>query len=119
MELKVSLKSLISDFLSGKFIQPIHLRLMDDNTYEIIDGGHRSRTLMNFFLGKLKTPEGLELEYKGKIFKIGSMTWTEISTTHTILRKNLMDTLQFFVIESLFLPQYSLPIHHHSYEEHQ
>ena len=43
-------KSLISDFLSGKFIQPIHLRLMDDDTYEIIDGGHRSRTLMNFFL---------------------------------------------------------------------
>ena len=70
-------KSLISDFLSGKFIQPIHLRVMDDGSYEIIDGGHRSRTLMNFFKNKLKTPEGMELEYKGKIFKIGSMTWKE------------------------------------------
>ena len=90
-------KSLISDFLSGKFIQPIHLRLMDDNTYEIIDGGHRSRTLMNFFLGKLKTPEGLELEYKGKIFKIGSMTWKEISKKSSL--KELMNKLQFLVIE--------------------
>ena len=90
-------KSLISDFLSGKFIQPIHLRLMDDNTYEIIDGGHRSRTLMNFFLGKLKTPEGMELEYKGKIFKIGSMTWKEISKKSSL--KELMNKLQFLVIE--------------------
>ena len=92
-------KSLISDFLSGKFIQPIHLRLMDNGSYEIIDGGHRSRTLMNFFLNKLKTPEGMELEFKGKVYKIGSMTWTEISTTYTILKNNLMDTLQFLVIE--------------------
>ena len=90
-------KSLISDFLSGKFIQPIHLRLMDDDTYEIIDGGHRSRTLMNFFLNKLKTPEGMELEYKGKIFKIGSMTWKEISKKSSL--KELMNKLQFLVIE--------------------
>ena len=39
----------------------------------------------------------MELEYKGKIFKIGSMTWKEISKKSSL--KELMNKLQFLVIE--------------------
>ena len=52
-------KKLIGDFLKGEFIQPIHLlentntELMGSYLYWIIDGGHRTRTLYNFFIGNL------------------------------------------------------------------
>ena len=60
-------KTLIGDFLMGAFIQPLHLlhRDEDDNNYLywIIDGGHRTRTLYNFFIGGLlKTQKGLSIE---------------------------------------------------------
>ena len=46
-------KQLISDFLSGKFIQPIHLRLLDNNTWEIIDGGHRLKAFKELGIKKI------------------------------------------------------------------
>ena len=47
-------KSLIRNFLLGGFIQPIHLLDRRDKKknyfFWIIDGGHRTRTLYNFFV---------------------------------------------------------------------
>jgi len=61
-------KDLIAAFIKGEFIQPIHLRFRtkiktdfseskDYYVIEILDGGHRTRTICNFIAGKLKTPE--------------------------------------------------------------
>ena len=80
-------KTLISDFLNGAFIQPLHLlnRDKDENNYLywIIDGGHRTRTLYNFFvLSLLKTPKGLTIEWNGTSYEIGDKTWKEIVSTY-------------------------------------
>ena len=80
-------KTLIADFLGGAFIQPLHLlnRDKDENNYLywIIDGGHRTRTLYNFFnLGLLKTPKGLIIEWNGTSYEIGDKTWKEIVSSH-------------------------------------
>tara|TARA_R110000824_G_scaffold92912_1_gene225051 strand:+ start:426 stop:2171 length:1746 start_codon:yes stop_codon:yes gene_type:complete len=91
-------KQLISDFLSGKFIQPIHLRLLDNNTWEIIDGGHRTRTLISFLENKLKTPAGLELDFNGKSYDIGDMKWSSITSTHSDI-ENLLDKLKLLIVE--------------------
>jgi hypothetical protein len=48
---------------------------------EIIDGGHRTRTLFNFRNGLLKTPEGLELSLNGKVYdssECGNKTFEEL-----------------------------------------
>jgi len=74
-------KSLIGDFLKGSFIQPIHLleNTLGDYQYWIIDGGHRTRTLFNFFINhQLKTAMGLMVEWNGKAYDIGGKTWKEI-----------------------------------------
>jgi len=84
-------KKLIKNFLEGSFIQPIHLlHRGTENSfmYWIIDGGHRTRTLYNFFVEQwLKTPKGFELEWKGDVFEIGNMTWKEICVKHPQLLK--------------------------------
>ncbi len=95
-------KKLIKNFLEGAFIQPIHL--LDRGTthnymYWIIDGGHRTRTLYNFFIkGWLKTPKGFVLEWDGDTFEIGDMTWKEICVKHTQLRK-YTEELNFVAIK--------------------
>lgn len=48
---------------------------------EIIDGGHRTRTLFNFRNGLLKTPEGLEVSLNGKVYdssECGNKTFEEL-----------------------------------------
>lgn len=91
-------KELICAFLNGEFIQPIHLRKMSDGTWEIIDGGHRSRTIMNFLLGHLKTINEFELEFRGKIYQIGGMNWNQIISEHPLLIE-LLNVRQFVVVE--------------------
>jgi hypothetical protein len=62
-------QGLVAATSKGEFIQPIHLRfrtktinVLEQNksiTYyvlEVLDGGHRTRTLCNFIAGKIKTP---------------------------------------------------------------
>ena len=73
-------KALIVAFLTGKFIQPIHHRYNPNKKkWEIVDGGHRTRTILNFFKGMLKTPSGFNFEYEGKVYDLGNKTWTDIS----------------------------------------
>ena len=95
-------KTLIRNFLLGGFIQPIHLldRRGKKNNYFfwIIDGGHRTRTLYNFFVeGWLKTPKGLEIDWNGKTFDIGDKTWKEIVLEYNEL-EGYLDELQLMVI---------------------
>ena len=90
-------KQLISDFLSGKFIQPIHLRLLDDNTWEIIDGGHRTRTLVAFLQNKLKTPAGTSIDYSGKSYDIGDMTWSSITSKYSAVEE-LLTKLKLLIV---------------------
>ena len=94
-------KTLIKDFLEGSFIQPIHLLhrgTKNSFMYWIIDGGHRTRTLYNFFVeGWLKTPKGFELEWNGDSFEIGNMTWNEICIKYPILLK-YTEELNFVVM---------------------
>ena len=88
-------KSLISDFLSGGFIQPLHLLVRKNSKnfmFWIIDGGHRTRTLYNFFYkGLLKTPKGFELEWNGTTYEIGDMTWRQITAKHNELDSYLKE----------------------------
>lgn len=92
-------KALIVAFLTGKFIQPIHHRYNPNKKkWEIVDGGHRTRTILNFFKGMLKTPTGFDFEYEGKVYKLGNMTWTEIQFDEPILAKFLANNNYFFVV---------------------
>jgi hypothetical protein len=91
---------LIGDILKLRPFQKIHLR---DNygIYEILDGGHRSRTIMAFFTGKIQTPSnliitlvntntGIETEYK-----IGNMSWPAIIDKHPELEDIYLDSIYF------------------------
>jgi hypothetical protein len=92
-------KALIVAFLTGKFIQPIHHRYNPNKKkWEIVDGGHRTRTILNFFKGMLKTPTGFDFEYEGKVYKLGNMTWTQIKFDEPILAKFLANNNYFFVV---------------------
>jgi len=92
-------KALIVAFLTGKFIQPIHHRYNPNKKkWEIVDGGHRTRTILNFFKGMLKTPSGFDFEYEGKVYKLGNMTWTDISFDEPIVAKFLAENNYFFVV---------------------
>ena len=93
-------KDLIVSFLTGEFIQPIHLlsRKTGKFSHWIIDGGHRTRTLYNFLQGYIKTPKGFVLEYLGQSYDIGEMTWIEIVQKHSDL-KTLLDDLTILYFE--------------------
>lgn len=95
-------KSLIADFFKGRFIQPIHHRKNSiTNKREKIDGGHRTRTILNFLRNLLKTPTGFELDYDGETYDLGNMFYSEIQTINPDLAQHMIDTNYFFVIEYL------------------
>ena len=87
-------RNLIGDLLKGEKIGVITLREVDEIVHlvisttsidmllhELLDGGHRSTTLFNFYGGHLKTPEGLELSVNGRIYgkdKVGGKFWSEL-----------------------------------------
>lgn len=92
-------KALIVAFLRGKFIQPIHHRYnVTKKKWEIIDGGHRTRTIINFFKGLLKTPIGFSFEWKGDVYDLGGRTWDTIQFENWELSNYLMDNNYFFVV---------------------
>lgn len=93
-------KSLIVDFLKGKFIQPIHWRFNDKtNKWEIVDGGHRTRTILNFIKGLLKTPKGFIFEWDGESYDLGNKFWSEIQMEYPKLASHLLGHNYFFVIK--------------------
>ena len=93
-------KSLIVDFLRGKFIQPIHWRLNHKtNKWEVVDGGHRTRTILNFIKGLLKTPKGFTFEWNGESYDLGNKFWSEIQMEFPKLATYLLSHNYFFVIK--------------------
>lgn len=92
-------KALIVAFLTGKFIQPIHHRYnLFKKKWEIVDGGHRTRTILNFFKGLLKTPKGFSFEFDGNNYDLGNKTWTDIQFDEPVVAKFLSENSCFFVV---------------------
>ena len=91
---------LIADILKLRPFQKIHLRY-NGSIYEILDGGHRSRTIMAFFTGKIKTPFGLKVTLLNKQlgiekeYEIGNMSWPAIIDEHTELESIYLDNILF------------------------
>jgi hypothetical protein len=83
-------QNIISDIVSGSKIPSISLREINESIplkldkesllmliQEIIDGGHRTRTICNFLSGLLKTARGLKYPLNGTVYRIGDMTFPE------------------------------------------
>lgn len=87
--------NLIASVLQGDKIPSISLRQTEEKTsvtifnnvidtyvQELLDGGHRSRTLYNFFTGHLKTgggaAEDLPITVGGVVYECGNMRWDEL-----------------------------------------
>ena len=92
---------LIGDVLKLKPFQKIHLRLTEDGFYEILDGGHRSRTILAFFTNKIRTPKnliitlvnsetGIETEYD-----LSDMSWKQITDKHSGLEEIYQTSIYF------------------------
>lgn len=93
-------KSLIVAFLCGEFIQPIHWRYnAKSKKWEVVDGGHRTRTMLNFFKGLLKTPKGFTFEWNGESYDLGNKFWTDIQNEEPELSQYLLTHNYFFVIK--------------------
>jgi|TARA_R110000822_G_scaffold149017_3_gene288087 hypothetical protein len=84
-------QNLIADVLRGGKIPSISLRQTKEpvnvdiatraiNTYiqELLDGGHRSRTMYNFYTGHLLTSEGLTISIGGTVHDCGKKRWDEL-----------------------------------------
>lgn len=83
-------KNLIANFIRGEFIQPIHLRFKnnlktdfseskDYHIVEILDGGHRTRTICNFISGKLKTPEDFSFTVEDVTYECSDRYFHELN----------------------------------------
>lgn len=84
-------RELIADIFEGSFIQPIHLRYRHDlekqvildtsSTYfvnEIIDGGHRTRTIISFIHDCIKLPPQFKIFADGEYIEIGGRSFSEL-----------------------------------------
>jgi hypothetical protein len=72
-------QKLVGDFLMEGNLQPIYLRKLEDGTYEIVDGGHRSRSFWKFFKGWLHLPEGVIIkDNNGVEYDLSGMNWKNI-----------------------------------------
>lgn len=72
-------QKLVGDFLMEGNLQPIYLRKLEDGSYEIVDGGHRSRSFWKFFKGWLNLPEGIIIkDTNGVEYDLSGMNWKNI-----------------------------------------
>ncbi len=84
-------QGLVAATSKGEFIQPIHLRfrtktinVLEQNksiTYyvlEVLDGGHRTRTLCSFIAGKIKTPADFYLTIDGVKYDCSNLYFNEL-----------------------------------------
>lgn len=91
-------KNLMKDIIKGNPFQPIHLR-DKDGVWEIVDGGHRTRTLHKFLNGFVRLPEDTILSDKdGNEFDISNMTIGDILKTYPFLNDYIWN-LTFEVYE--------------------
>ena len=104
-------QNLIADVLRGGKIPSISLRQTKEpvnvdiatraiNTYiqELLDGGHRSRTMYNFYTGHLLTSEGLTISIGGTVHDCGKKRWDELDKEvreHAL--QNIMLNIDVFV----------------------
>ena len=73
-------------------------RAVDTYIQELLDGGHRSRTLYNFYKGHLKTADGLEISIGGTVHDCGKKRWDELPKEvreHAL--QNIMLNIDVFV----------------------
>jgi hypothetical protein len=91
-------KNLMRDIIKGNPFQPIHLR--DKNgIWEIVDGGHRTRTVYKFLNGFVRLPADTILyDINGVVFDISNMTFVDILKNYPIL-KDYIWNLTFEVYE--------------------
>lgn len=93
-------KGLIAAFINGEFIQPIHLRFRtklktdyseskDYYILEVLDGGHRTRTICNFIAGKLQTPSDFSVTIDGVIYQCSGMYFNELDE---VVREYILST---------------------------
>jgi hypothetical protein len=69
-------QKLVGDFLIEGNLQPIYLRKLGDGTYEIVDGGHRSRSFWKWFKGWLHLPNGIIIkDSDGKEYDLSEMSY--------------------------------------------
>ena len=84
-------QSLVAAVSKGEFIQPIHIRFrtksinlteqtksVDYYTLEVLDGGHRTRTICNFIAGKIKTPSDFILSIDGVKYECSNLHFSEL-----------------------------------------
>lgn len=103
-------RGLIADMLRGSFIQPIHLRFRHDKEVsvvtnissiyfvnEIIDGGHRTRTIVGFIKGYIKTPLEFRIHIDGKSIDCSGRRFFELpQKVQDRFLKDLQLTLVFY-----------------------
>jgi hypothetical protein len=93
-------RALIRDILLGHPIQPLHFRVVKTPSgYEVVDGGHRTRTIVNFLQGNVRTPvDTILVSDSGDAIDISEMDITDICNLHPFL-KNYIDSIPFDVYE--------------------
>lgn len=92
-------KQLMADIIKGNPFQPIHLRDVD-GVWEIVDGGHRTRTVYKFLNGFIRLPNDTILyDIDGKEFDLSSKTIVDILKEFPELSKYIWETLKFEVYE--------------------
>ena len=92
-------QNLMKDIIKGNPFQPIHLRLTEKSVWEIVDGGHRTRTVYKFLNGFVRLPENTILsDVDGRKFDISKMTIKNILQTYPEL-KDYIWNLTFEVYE--------------------
>ena len=91
-------KDLMKDILADNPFQPVHLRLKD-GVWEIVDGGHRTRTVYKFLNGFVRLPEGTILsDVNGKQFDLSNMTFKDIIINYSFLETYIWN-LKFEIYE--------------------
>jgi hypothetical protein len=89
-------QKLVGDFLMEGNLQPIYLRKLEDGSYEIVDGGHRSRSFWKFFKGWLYLPEGVIIkDNNGVEYNLSGMNWKNIVSTYGAdFAESILDTFK-------------------------
>lgn len=93
-------RKLIHDILMGHPIQPLHFRVVKGKFgYEIVDGGHRTRTIVNFLRGNVRTPANTILTSEdGEVIDVSVMNITDICNLYPFL-KEYINSIPFDVYE--------------------
>jgi len=91
-------QQLMQDIIIGNPFQPIHLRLKN-GVWEIIDGGHRTRTVIKFLHGFVRLPEGTIItDADGNTYDLSGMNFPSILRKYEFLSEYIWN-LKFEVYE--------------------